>query len=62
MTLGCEHQDTYGETSFYTISVIIFLSHKYSTLNPAVQMYISPFQFSTINEDTKQMSEHKYNE
>jgi hypothetical protein len=53
MKLGYEHQDTYGETFFYTI-YRIFL-HSYRIENSAVQAYISPFLFITENENTNRL-------
>jgi hypothetical protein len=57
MKLGYEHQDTYGETFFYTIYRISF---GYSIEKSAVQVYISPSLFITENENTKQTCERSY--
>lgn len=35
---------------------MFYFSHKYHTVEPTVQMYISLCQFSTVNENTKQVS------
>jgi hypothetical protein len=54
--LGYEHQDTYGETFFYTIYSISF-SHSYCIEKSAVQVYISLALFITENENMKQTCE-----
>jgi hypothetical protein len=41
----------YGKAFFH----MIYFSHKYHTEEPTVQMYISSYQFSTINENTNQV-------
>jgi hypothetical protein len=51
-----QHQDTYGKTLFHTIYRISF-SHNYHTEKSAVQVYISPPVFITVNENTKQISD-----
>jgi hypothetical protein len=54
MKLEVQHHDTYGETFF--MIYMIYFSRKYCTEEPAVQVYISPSQFSIVRENTKQMS------
>jgi hypothetical protein len=56
MKLEYEHQDTYGETFFYTIYRISF-SHSYRIEKYVFQVYISPSLFITGNENTKQTCE-----
>jgi hypothetical protein len=34
---------------------MVYFSHNYHTEEPTVQMYISPCQFSIVNENTKQV-------
>jgi hypothetical protein len=36
---------------------MICLSHTYRAERPTVQVHISPLQFSTVNDNTKQFSE-----
>jgi hypothetical protein len=59
MKLELEHQNTCIETFFYSLYMTYF-SRKYDKKNHAVQVCISPFQFSTVNEDMKQMSGMSY--
>jgi hypothetical protein len=59
MKLGYEHQNTYGETFFYTIYGISF-SHSYRIEKSAVQVYISPSPFITENENKKQTCAWSY--
>jgi hypothetical protein len=59
MKLGYEHQDTYGETFFFTIYRIYF-SHSYRIEKSAVQVYISQSLFITENENAKQTCERSY--
>jgi hypothetical protein len=57
MKLEPENWNIYGKTFFYTVYMIYFYIstvHK----NPDVQVYISPSQFSTVNEIRKQISEY----
>jgi hypothetical protein len=59
MKLRYEHQDTYGETFFYTIYRISF-SHSCRIEKSDVQVYISPSLFITESENTKQTRERSY--
>jgi hypothetical protein len=59
MKLRYQHQDTFGETFFYTIYRIYF-SRSYRIEKSAVQVYISSSVFITENENTKQTCERSY--
>jgi hypothetical protein len=60
MEIEHEHQDTYGETFFYTIIGIFFFSHKCHVEKSAVQVYILQFLFLTVNENMEQVSKWFY--
>jgi hypothetical protein len=55
MKLEPENWNTYGKTLLYTVYMIYF-HIKYCILKLAVQVYISPPQFSSVNRNRKQIS------
>jgi hypothetical protein len=54
--LALQQLDTYGKTLFYMI-FMVHPSCKHHAEKPTIHAYISPFQFSTIKEGMKQLSE-----
>jgi hypothetical protein len=56
MKLELKFQDTYGDDTFFYTIYLIYFSHKHCTEKPAVQVYVSPSQFSTVHENMRQIS------